>query len=102
MSRRSLGDGRTVSRTFKLPEALDRAVRARAVLDGVSTGAIVRDAITARLGLDAVKTRAAERRAQRCPDEVHACRTCLGGGRVRDGEALGTRKCLDCDGTGVG
>ena len=30
------------------------------------------------------------------------CRTCLGVGRIRDGETNDLRKCLDCNGTGQG
>jgi hypothetical protein len=29
------------------------------------------------------------------------CRTCLGAGRVRDGETRDLRKCLDCNGAGM-
>lgn len=34
-------------------------------------------------------------------DENEECRTCLGHGRIRDGETKELRRCLDCSGTGL-
>lgn len=35
------------------------------------------------------------------PSDDEECRTCLGNGRIRDGETRELRRCLDCVGTGV-
>ena len=35
------------------------------------------------------------------PPDDEGCRTCLGGGRIRDGETKELRRCLDCGGTGT-
>ena len=35
------------------------------------------------------------------PSDNEECRTCLGNGRIRDGETRELRRCLDCGGTGV-
>ncbi len=35
------------------------------------------------------------------PSEDEECRTCLGNGRIRDGETRELRRCLDCGGTGI-
>lgn len=35
------------------------------------------------------------------PPDDEECRTCLGNGRIRDGETRELRRCLDCGGTGV-
>jgi hypothetical protein len=34
------------------------------------------------------------------PPDDEECRTCLGNGRIRDGETGELRRCLDCSGTG--
>ena len=35
------------------------------------------------------------------PPDDEECRTCLGNGRIRDGETRELRRCLDCGGTGT-
>jgi len=35
------------------------------------------------------------------PPDDEECQTCLGNGRVRDGETEDLRRCLDCGGTGL-
>lgn len=36
------------------------------------------------------------------PSDDEECRTCLGNGRIRDGETQELRRCLDCGGAGAG